>query len=229
VLVAALPVASEAATHSPQPAAELSDGSLPTVSLIVGSGPALVAWITGTARDALPGPSASSARLGASARVWVLPAIPGLSVPQNVTDFDPSITQSVATQMVHDVVLDLVIESEARRAHDLNLANDGAVPDALGEFTDVIKGDGSKIISKTYTFTTVSLTLFLPKFSTQAARLVGVTLVGTTTLATLDSSGRVLSQVTQSYDKSWGLAGGSISPDGTNDRIAQDYTGLIKA
>ena len=229
VLVGALPVASDAATHSPQPAAELSDGSLPTLSLIVGSGPALVAWITGSAGTALPGPAASSARLSASARVWVLPPIPPVSVPDNVTAFDPSITQAVAARMVHDVVLDLVIESEARRAHDLNLANDGAVPDALGEFTDVIKGDGSKIISKTYRFTSASLTLFLPKFSTQAARLVGVTLVGTTTLATLDSGGRVISQVTQTYNKSWGLSGGSLNPEGTNDRIAQDYTDLIRA
>ncbi len=228
VLVAALPVASDAATHSPQPAAELSDGSLPVVSLVVGSGPALAGWITGAAGTALPGPAASSARLGASARVWVLPPIPTVSVPGNVAAFDPSITQAVATRMVHDVVLDLVIESEARRSHDPTLAADGAVPDALGEFTDVIKSDGSKIVSKTYSFTSASLTLFLPKYSTQAARLVGVTLVGTTTLATLDSSGRVISQVTQSYNKSWGLSG-AISSDGSQETIAQDYTDLIKA
>ena len=229
LLVAALPIASDAATHSPQPAAELSDGTLPTLSLIVGSGPALLKWFDDTAGQALPGPAASSSRLGASARVWVLPPIPRASVPDNVSAFDPSITQQVAERMVHDVVLDLVIESEARRAHDWDLATQGAVPDALSEFTDVIKGDGSKIVSKTYRFTSASLTLFLPKFSTQAARLVGVTLVGTTTLATLDSSGRVISQVTQPYNKSWGLSGGAINPEGSNDRIAQDYTDLAKA
>jgi len=125
-------------------------------------------------------------------------------------------------------VLDLMIESEARRAHDFNLATEGAVPDALSEFTDVIKTDGSRTVRKSYSFTSVSLALFLPKFSTQAARLVGVTLVGTTTLATIDSSGHVISQVTQAYNKSWGLGGGVL--DGTtNDRIAQDYTDLAKA
>ena len=102
------------------------------------------------------------------------------------------------------------------------------MPDALSEFTDVIKTDGSRVVRKSYSFTSVSLALFLPKFSTQAARLVGVTLVGTTTLATIDSSGHVVSQVTQSYNKSWGLGGGVL--DGTtNDRIAQDYTDLAKA
>jgi hypothetical protein len=227
--VAALPVASDAATHSPQPAAELSDGTLPTLALIVGSGPGIAAWISGSASSALPGPAASSARLNASARVWVLPQMPTVTVPDNVTAFDPSITETAATKMAHDVVLDLVIESEARRAHDWNLATEGAVPDALSEFTDVIKADGSKTISKTYTFTSVSLTLFLPKFSTQAPRLVGVTLVGTTVLSTLDASGRVISQATQPYNKSWGLSGGDLSPDGSHDRIAQDYTDLIKA
>ena len=136
--------------------------------------------------------------------------------------------QQVADKMARDAVLDLMIESEARRAHDVNLATEGAVPDALSEFTDVIKSDGGKTVQKTYTFKSVTLTLFLPKFSTQAARLVGVTLVGTTTLITLDTSGHVLSKVTQSYNKSWGLGGGALEGT-TNDRIAQDYTGLTPA
>ena len=170
----------------------------------------------------------SSGPQSASSRVWILPKIPSVQIPDNVANFDPTITQQVANKMARDAVLDLMIESEARRAHDYNLATEGAVPDALSEFTDVIKTDGSRIVRKSYSFTSVSLALFLPKFSTQAARLVGVTLVGTTTLATIDSSGHVVSQVTQSYNKSWGLGGGVL--DGTtNDRIAQDYTDLAKA
>jgi Na+-translocating ferredoxin:NAD+ oxidoreductase RnfD subunit len=228
VLVAALPIASDAAVHSPQPAAELSDGSLPTLTLIVGSGPALVKWITGSAGDALPGPAASSSRLGASARVWVLPAIPSVSVPQNVSDFDPSITQSVADKMAHDAVLDLIIESEARRTHDPTLAAQGAESDGLTEFTSVISDDVKKgvYVQKTYAFERVSLALYLPKFSTQAARLVGIDLHGTTTLITRNASGSVLSTVTQSYDKSWGL---STSSDVPQLVIINDYTGLIPA
>ncbi len=228
LLVAALPVASDAATHDPQPAAELSDGSLPTLSLIVGSGPAIVGWITGSAGGALPGPAASSARLGASARVWVLPQIPQVSVPDAVTSFDPSITQSVATQMAHDAVLDLIIESEARRTHDTNLATQAAEGDGLTEFVSVINDDIAHhvVVEKTYTFDRVSLALYLPKFSTQAARLVGVSLHGTTTLVTRNSSGAVISTVTQSYAKSWGL---SLSADVPQQVIANDYTDLTPA
>jgi hypothetical protein len=228
LLVAALPVASDAATHNPQPAAELSDGTLPTLSLIVGSGPALVAWITGSAGGALPGPAASSARLGASARVWVLPAIPKVSVPDNVSSFDPSITQSVATQMAHDAVLDLIIESEVRRTHDLNLATEGAESDGLTEFVGVINDDIAHhvFVEKTYSFDRVSLALYLPKFSTQAPRLVGVSLHGTTTLVTRNASGAVLSTVTQSYSKSWGIA---ESADVPQQVIVNDYTDLTPA
>ena len=55
-------------------------------------------------------------------------------------------------------------------------------------------------------------------------RLVGVTLSGTTTLTTRDASGKVLSQQTQPYSKSWGL--GSPSADGTYQLIQNDYTDL---
>ena len=70
----------------------------------------------------------------------------------------------------------------------------------------------------------MQLTLFLPKFSTQARRLVGVTLHGTTTLVTRDASGKVLSQQTLSYAKSWGLAG-----DTDHLVLVNDYTDLTLA
>jgi len=61
----------------------------------------------------------------------------------------------------------------------------------LKEFTDVVNQDisGGKIIQKTYSFDKVSLNLFLPKFSSQASRLVGVTLHGTNTFIARDASG----------------------------------------
>jgi hypothetical protein len=227
VCVGCVPVASELGTHSPIPAAELSDGSLPSITLKVSSGPEPAGWIVSSAASALPSLSGNSVPMSGTARVWVLPAIPNVSIASNVHDFDPSIDQKTANKMAHDVVLDLIIESEARRAHDVKLAALGAEGDALTEFTDIIKSDGGKIIKKTYNFTSVSLTLYLPKFATQAARLVGVSLVGTTTLTTLDNAGNVLSATTQSYNKSWGL--GSLSGDGSYQVIQNDYTELAKA
>ena len=130
--------------------------------------------------------------------------------------------------MGHDAVLDLIIESEARRSHDLKLAETGASDDGLKEFTDVINQDigSGKFVLKTYSFSSISLQLFLPKFATQAARLVGVTLHGTATLTTKDASGKVLSQTSTPYDKTWGL--GNTRPEGYQV-IFVDYTGLAAA
>jgi hypothetical protein len=159
--------------------------------------------------------------------VWILPPIPTVSIASNVTAFDPSMTQEAAASMAHDMVLDLIIESEARRSHDLKLAEIGASGDGLTEFVDVINEDiaAGKIVQKTYSFSQVSLRLYLPKFSSQAARLIGVSLHGTATLTTRDASGNVLSQTSGPYDKSWGLAG---SKSGSNT-IINDYTALATA
>ena len=224
--VSVLPIAAELSTHSPQPAAELSDGSTPVITLVVGSGPDIAGWVSGAAAGALP-PTANVGAGPASARIWALPAIPAVGIPSSVANFDPSITASMAAKMAHDVVLDLAIESEARRAHDLNLAKLGAEGDALTEFTDVIRQDGRRIVQKTYTFDRITLALYLPKFATQASRLVGVSLHGTATLTTRDASGKILSQTTTSYAKSWGL--GSPTPDGSYQVIGNDYTDLASA
>jgi hypothetical protein len=228
ILIGALPVAADVAAHSPQPAAELPDGSAPTVKLTVNENSVTVGeWVLSNAAGSLPAPGYPVPVPG-SAYVWFLPPIPAVTIASNVSSFDPSITYRVATRMAHDAVLDLVIESEARRAHNLTLAQAGAEGDGLKEFTDVIKQDVSShtIIFKTYSFTSISLQLYLPKFSSQASRLVGVTLRGTATLITLDASGRVLSQTNSTYAKSWG-----VSPDGPGGQnlIAVDYTGLAPA
>ncbi len=222
MFVAAIPVAANLSTHSPEPAAGLSDGSTPTLTLAVGAGPAIAGWVSGTAAAALP-PSTNAGPTSASAQLWLLPAIPTVTVASNVGSFDQSATQN-ANKLAHDVVLDLIIESEARRAHDLKLAESGATGDALKEFVEVIKQDidARKIIQKTYSFDKVSLNLYLPKFSSQAARLVGVSLQGTSTFITRDDAGNILSQTSTPYSKSWGLdTGASGSPP-----IINDYTDL---
>jgi hypothetical protein len=227
--VACLPVAAQLSTHDPVPAAELSDGTTPTITLVVGTGPDPGTRVSKLAAAALPSLSSNPVPAPGSARVWVLPSIPAVSIPSNVSAFNQTITPQVAAQMAHDVVLDLIIESDARRAQDMSLAQAGAEADALTEFTDVISGDvaAGHFIQKTYVFNQVSLTLFLPKYSTQASRLVGVTLTGTATLTTREASGNVLSQTSSPYSKSWGL--GSPSADGTHAVIGADYTDLALA
>jgi len=224
LLVTALPLSAELSLHSTVPAAELPDGSRPVLSLTIGSAGADIAgWTLAGAAAALPAAPGTPATV-VSGRVWVLPAIPQVAVPSNVSAFDPTIDQATANRWAHDAVLDLMIESEARRAHDLTLAQDGAMGDGLKEFTDVIRQDisGGRSVVKTYAFDRVQLTLFLPKLSTQASRLVGVTLHGTSTLVTRDASGKVLSQTTSSYSKSWGLEGTTSGPD----HITNDFSDL---
>ena len=223
----ALPVAADLSTHSPQPFAERPDGSFQTIPLTVGTGPAMAAWVTGAAGAALP-PAGNAGPAPGSARVWILPPIPAVSVASNVSDFDSSVTPKAAAKMAHDVVLDLIIESEARRSHDLKLAQSGASSDGLVEFDDVTKQDiaAGKIVQKTYTFATIGLRLFLPKFSSQGARLIGVSLHGTATVITRDASGNVLSQSSAPYDKIWGLDGNT---DSSYQLIVVDYTGLAPA
>ena len=233
--VGALPVAADISTTSPTPFAELPDGSTPKVPLIVGSGPATAEWVSTTAGAALPPPGGTTPT-SASARVWLLPPYPTMSVAANVRDFDPSVNSKTAAVMAHDIVLDLIIESEARRAHDLKLAQLGANGDGLTEFTDVIKQDiaAKKFVQKTYVIDQLSLQLYLPKFATQASRLEGIYVHGTQTLTTRDASGNVLSKATSTYAKTWGLGGTpqDISGDpsaGSYQLIQIDYTGLAPA
>jgi hypothetical protein len=228
LLMGATPVAADLSTHSPEPAAGLADGTTPTVALTVGGGPAIAGWVSSSASAALPPPNKSGPASG-SARVWILPPIPTVTIASNVMSFDPSMTPQKAAKMAHYMVRDLLIESEARRAHDLTLAEGGAAADGLQEFVDVINQDiaAGKIVQKSYTFDQVGLRLYLPKFSSQAARLIGVSLHGTATLTIRDASGNVLSQATSPYAKSWGLAS---APDGTtNQVIINDYTDLAPA
>jgi hypothetical protein len=224
--IGALPVAADISTTSPQPFAERPDGTFQTVPLTVGTGPAMAGWVTAAAGVALP-PAGNAGPASASARVWILPPIPAVSIASNVSNFDPSMTRKIAAAMAHDVVLDLIIESEARRAHDLKLAASGATSDGLQEFVDVIKQDiaANKIIQKTYSSDQISIQLFLPKFASQAPLLEGINLHGTATVATMDASGNVLSKTSAPYAKTWGLTPG----DGSYQVIYVDYTGLVLA
>jgi len=224
----AVPVSADISTHIPDAAAELPDGSTPIITLTVGAGPGIAGWASDSAGAALP-PAGNAGPASASSRVWILPPIPTPSVASNVTSFDPSIDSQVAAKMAHDAVLDLIIESEARRTHDLKLAELGATGDGLKEFVDVVNSDigAGNFVQKTYSFDSISIQLFLPKFATQAARLVGIELRGTATYITRDASGNVVSRSSASYDKTWGVSYDKSSS--ANQPIWVDYTGLAPA
>jgi hypothetical protein len=224
--IGALPVAADLGTHSPQPFAERPDGTFQTIPLTVGTGPATAAWVDAAAAAALP-PAGNAGPASAYSRVWILPPIPAVSIASNVRNFDPAMSTKVANAMAHDVVLDLIIESEARRAHDLKLAGTAAIDDGLTEFTDVIKQDiaAKKIVLKSYSFDQISIRLYLPKFASQAPLLEGIYLHGTSTVSTMDASGNVLLKTSSPYAKTWGLTAGSSS----YQVIFVDYTGLVPA
>ena len=226
IFVGATPAAADLSTHSPEPAVGLTDGSTPVLARTVGGGRDLAGWIAGSAASALP-PPGRPGPASASAQLWILPSIPTVTMASNVISFDQS-APAEAGQMAHDAVLDLVIESEARRAHNLQLAATGAEGDALKQFVDLINQDitSRKVVQTTYSFDKVSLNLFLPKYSGQASRLIGVTLQGTATFTTRDASGNVLSQTTTPYLKSWGL---DPVTNGAQEVIQNDYTGLAPA
>jgi hypothetical protein len=229
LLMGAIPVSAQLSTHNPEPAAGLADGSTPTVTLSVGSGPAIAGWVSSSASAALP-PTKNVGSVSGSARVWILPPIPSVSIASNVLSFDPSMTPQTAAAWARYMVRDLIIESEARRSHDLKLAESGATGDGYKEFADVINEDiaAGKIIQKTYSFDQVSLRLYLPKFSSQAARLIGVSLHGTATLTVRDASGNLISQTSSPYAKSWGLGGSGKGGDASMV-IINDYTDLNPA
>jgi hypothetical protein len=99
----------------------------------------------------------------------------------------------------------------------------GATGDALTEFEEVIDQDvaAGKIVQKTYQFDSIGITLWLPKFGTQAPRIIGVTLRGTATLITRDGAGNVVSQSSSAYAKTWGL---TSDPDFTYQIMQWDFT-----
>jgi hypothetical protein len=228
LLVEALPVSADLATQGTDPAAGRTDGSTVALSPPVGSDLDLAAWLDGQAASALPR-AGQDVATQAKGLVWVLPPLPPVTMDDKVTAFDPSITAASAARLEHDAVLDLLIEAEARRSHDPVLAATGANGDGLAAFLSAASGDAAagRSVRTTYRFEKASVDLFLPKFSTQASRLVGLTLHGTMTVTVRDGSGRQLSQTTSAYDRSWGLSG--IGPGAGHQLIVVDYTGLAPA
>lgn len=228
LMVEALPVSADLATQGTDPAAGRTDGSTLALAPPAGAPVDLPGWLHGQASSALPRPGQDVA-VQEEARIWVIPELPAVGVDPKVTAFDGSYTPAVAARAEHDAVLDLLIEAEARRQHDPHLAATGAEGDGLQPFLDDIGRDGAagQSVQTAYRFDRASLDLFLPKFSTQASRLVGLTLRGTMTVTVRDAGGRQLSQTSSPYARSWGLSGPRPGLD--HQLIEVDYTGLTPA
>src|SRR2546425_2117354 len=92
ICVGCVPISSDIATHNPTPAAELADGTLPTVTLTVGAGTDPGVWAFTVGAVALPTTGGAGPQSGSS-RVWILPNIPSVQIPDNVTNFDPTLNQ----------------------------------------------------------------------------------------------------------------------------------------
>lgn len=221
-------IGSDYSTRLPQPAAGLSDGTTPVVVTTVGSGPALAQWVQQAATAGLPAPGQGvPVASGGSARIWNVPKVGSVVISPNVAPFDPKFSRAEAMTMSSDLALDLVIEAEARRAHDAGLAATGAVADGLTPFTTQISQDvaAGHVVVTTYVFDRATVVLYLPKFATQAPRLTGMLMEGTVTLTVFDRSGHQLSQTTQAYSHAWSVFG----QGDTHSLIDNDYQGLTPA
>ena len=225
-----LPLSTALPARNPQLVAWLPGESTPTARhVLVGTGPGFGAVVVKAAIDSLPAPNqASSAPLTAAASgyYWGIPKLGAVVIPANVSNFNPSLTQAVASAMAYNLGGDLNIEAEARHQLNPDLAATAASGDGLVPFTAAINSDraGGHVVTTTYTFTRAELTLLLPKFSTQAARLIGIALIGTAHITTYDTAGHQLSKSDTPYAQSW-----ELSKVGDRYLITNDYAGLTPA
>jgi hypothetical protein len=228
--LASLPLSTAIPAHNPQLVAWLPGELAPApVNSQVGAGPGIGAAAVKAATDALPGadlvrgaPVASAA----SDYIWSVPRLGAVVVPKNVTDFYPGMTQATASAMAYSLAVNLNIEAEARRQQNTDLAAAAASGDGLAPFTANISSDraAGQVVTTSYSFSRGELTLLLPKFRTQASRLIGTTLVGTARVTTYDRSGQQLSQKVTPYTQIW-----ELTPAGTRYQITNEYTGLTPA
>jgi Na+-translocating ferredoxin:NAD+ oxidoreductase RnfD subunit len=228
--LASLPLSTAIPARNPQLVAWLPGELAPApVNSQVGAGPGIAAAVAKAATDSLPAPGqAKNAPLAGAASdyVWGVPKLSAVVVPKNVTDFDPGLTPTMASALAYNLAVDLNIEAEARHQLSTNLAATAASGDGLTPFTAAIGSDraAGHVVTTAYSFSRAELVLLLPKYRTQASRLVGTTLVGTARVTTYDSAGQVLSQTDVPYTQIW-----ELTPAGGRYQITNEYTGLTPA
>jgi hypothetical protein len=228
--LALLPLSTAIPAHNPQLVAWLPGETTATAAItpqvVVGPGPGVAAGLSQVALSALPAiPGSLPQPSAGSSYVWKTSPLT-IVIPKDVTDFDPNLTPSLALTRANNLVVDLNIEAEARRQRDPTLASTGASGDGLTPFTALISSDraAGHVVSTTYSFNRANLVLLLPKFKTQAPRLVGTALVGFAHLSTYDGGGTLLSSQDVPYTQIW-----ELTPNGDRYLITNDYTGLTPA
>jgi hypothetical protein len=228
--LASLPLSTAIPARNPQLVAWLpGELAAAPANSVVGAGPGIGAAAAKAATDSLPALNqASSAPLAGAASdyVWGVPKLAAVVVPKNVTDFNPGLTPTLASAMAYNLAVDLNIEAEARRQLSTNLAATAASGDGLTPFTAAISSDraAGHVVTTTYSFSRAELVLLLPKYSTQASRLVGTTLVGTAHVTIYDAAGQKLSQQDLPYTQIW-----ELTLSGDRFQITNEYTGLTPA
>jgi hypothetical protein len=228
--LASLPLSTAIPALNPQLVAWLPGELAPApTNASVGAGPGIGDVVTRAAIDSLPASNQASTvplPAGASDYVWGGPRFSAVVIPKNVADFNPNLTPALAAAMANNLAVDLNIEAEARHQQNSALAGTAASGDGLVPFATAINSDrvAGHVVTTAYTFTRAELVLLLPRYRTQAPRLVGTTLVGTARITTYDSAGHRLSQVDIPYTQIWELSTAA-------DRliITNDYTGLTPA
>jgi len=222
-----LPLSTALPARDPQLVAWLPGELAPApANASVGAGPGVGSVVTKAAIDALPAANqASTVPLAATASdyVWGVPKLSTIVIPKNVSDFNPGMTQTVASAMAYNLAVDLNIEAEARRQQNPTLAATAASGDGLAPFIATIDSDraAGRVTATTYTFSRAQLILLLPKFSTQAPRLIGTTLVGNARVTSYDTAGNQLSQKDSPYTQIW-----ELTKAGDRYQITNEYTGL---
>jgi hypothetical protein len=225
-----LPLSTALPARNPQLVAWLPGESTPTPRhVLLGGGPGFAAVLTRAALDSLPAPNqASSAPLARAATgyYWGIPKLGAVVIPVNVGNFNPSLTPAVASAMAYNLAGDLYVEAEARHQLNPDLAATAASGDGLTPFTATIDSDraAGHVVTTTYTFSRAELTLLLPKFATQASRLIGTALIGTAHVTTYDTAGNQLSQKDTPYTQIW-----ELTKVGDRYLVTNDYTGLAPA
>ena len=228
--LALLPLSMAIPARNPQLVAWLPGETRATAAVapqvVAGPGPGVAAGLSQAALSALPPiPGVLPQPAAASSYVWKVPALT-VVIPKQISDFDPDLTPNLASTRAYNLEVDLIIEAEARRQQDTALASTAASGDGLAPFTTLISSDraAGHVVSTTYSFNRANLVLLLPKFATQAPRLVGTALAGTAHLSTYDSAGRLLSTQDLPYTQVW-----ELTAAGDRYLITNDYTGLTPA
>ena len=230
VCLLSLPLSTALPARNPQLVAWLpGESATAPTRLQVGTGPGFATALTKAALDSLPASGQTSkapVAAAASDYVWGIPKLTAIVIPPSVAAYDPGLTPTVGSAMAYNLAGDLNVEAEARRELNTTLASTAASGDGLAPFTAAINSDraAGQVVTTVYTFNRAELVLLLPKFKTQAPRLVGTSLIGTARETTYDSAGHQLSEKDSPYTQVW-----ELTRIGDGYLITNDYTGLTPA